>query len=185
MAKKVKWQAFATFAAAAAGVDLVIRGVFYLQRSQLMPEIAQIALSGAGGIPTPWQGGVFGLLFAIGAIIVYGKGTRLGLNEVVGMVLLCALAQLLCPTVVAVAGKFLASASIPLALVINLLYAILLATIARGLLYLDYGIGAILITGVIGALCFAASAIKGLPIYPAEVWYFFVGSTIGFFAARY
>jgi hypothetical protein len=132
----------------------------------------------------PWAGLVFGLTFSLACCIVLSKTTRIGFNEWFGMMLLCPLVQYVVPLIVTVCTIFLKGVEFPFFLLVDFLYALLLATLAQGILYIELGGGVIFFTAVVGAAVSAVSLIKNLPIYPGEYWYLFVGGFMGIFVAK-
>jgi hypothetical protein len=132
----------------------------------------------------PWPGLVFGLTFSLACCIALSHKTQIGFNEWFAMMLLCPLAQYLVPLVVSVLAVFLKGVEFPLFIVMDFLYALLLAVLIQGLLYIELGGGVIFFTAVVGASVSAVSLVKELPIYPAEYWYVFVGGFLGIFVAK-
>ncbi len=133
----------------------------------------------------PWTSLVFAVAFAPCAKIAFPNSTKIRFDEIAGFVLIAPLIQYLIPQFVGFAGKYLELLHVPVLVVSMGAYAVLLATIARGILGLEaLGLLSSLIVGVVGAGVIGVAMIPGLPVNPAFFWHFFVGSSMAFVCAR-
>lgn len=133
----------------------------------------------------PWASLVFGLVFAPCAKIAFPNSTKIRFDEVAGFVLIAPLLQFLVPMLVGFGGKYLELFKLPVVVVSMGMYAILLATIARGILGLEaLGLLSTILVGLVGAGVVALALVPDLPGNPAQLWYFFVGTTMAVICAR-
>ncbi len=134
----------------------------------------------------PWTGFVFAVCFAPVAKLVFPNSTKIKFDEMAGFILILPLVQLIVPTVLPLTGPVLKAVGIPVSVAVQFVYAVLIATIARGVLGLEaLGLISTLIVGFVSGLTIASVyLLPGLPFYPSFLPYFFIGGTMAFICAR-
>ena len=167
----------------AAVVDAANLTWSYVKRSQLIPWKYKTYVGYVDLIP--WQGMMYGVFFSIALSVAVGRKQRVDGNHIGGGIAVIAISQALVPIVISLLKPIFSSVKLPLVYPITFVYAVMLAMVVRGVYFIPISGLAVVVIGLVGAVVHTVSMAKGLPIYPAQLWYSCVGLTTALFVSNY